>query len=76
MEVKTMTIWKAKTEDGYIKIYRDKDLIAAASDYGSKKFKNLEFMDIKYIKANKTRIKTLNVLSDAGYRESSINDRM
>ncbi len=59
-------------EDGYVKVYRGKDLICAAtlvnpSPLGLGPITDLTFMEPRYQKSNRTRQAACRALQEAGY---------
>jgi len=71
--VKSATQWEVVEEDGYVKVYRGRDLIVVGTPTdievdGKTALKDLEFMDPSYQRSNSTRQKAMKLLKDAGYR--------
>jgi len=61
------TQWKVIEEDGYVKVYRGKTLIAAGIVQQGKRLRDLEFMEDSYRKSNPTRLKVVKLLQAKGY---------
>jgi len=62
------TIWKVVEEDGYVKVYRGKDVICAGLSKPGKRVVDIEFTDPKHQKNNKTRQKAMQTLQQAGWK--------
>jgi len=57
-------------EDGYVKVYRGKDLICAGvvdGRLGLPPMRDLTFMEPRYQKSNRTRQAACRTLQEAGY---------
>ena len=55
-------------EDGYIKVKRGKQTICAGTDLGDHRIANIEFLDPKDQKNNRTRQAAMRELQKAGYK--------
>ena len=60
--------WSVVVEDGYVKVKRDGETIAAAIDTGGRRLTGIEFTRPEYQRSNPTRQKAMRVLQQEGYR--------
>ena len=62
--------WTVAIEDGYVKVKRDGETIAAGVDSGGggKRLTNIEFVRPEYQLSNRTRQKAMKLLQAKGYR--------
>ncbi|HSX23396.1 MAG TPA: hypothetical protein VLE97_11535 [Gaiellaceae bacterium] len=60
--------WAVVVEDGYVKVKRDSETIAAGLDAGGKRLSGIEFTRDEYRRSNPTRQKAMKILQQAGYR--------
>ena len=60
--------WTVVVEDGYVKVKRDGETIAAGVDTGGKRLSGVEFTHDEYQRSNPTRQKAMQVLQAKGYR--------
>ena len=60
--------WTVVVEDGYVKVKRDGETIAAGVDSGGKRLTNIEFVRPEYQLSNPTRQKAMKLLQAKGYR--------
>lgn len=60
--------WSVVVEDGYVKVKRGDETIAAAVDTGGKRLRDIEFTRPEYQRSNPTRQKAMRTLQEKGYR--------
>jgi hypothetical protein len=60
--------WTVVVEDGYVKVKRDGETIAAGVDTGGRRLTGVEFTRPEYQRSNPTRQKAMRTLQAKGYR--------